>query len=395
MDSPREERLFRGQGGRMLLALSLGNATIALGALVLSPLLPTIIDSLEISPLAAGIALSVMWGLNAAGQFPGGRLSDQLTRKTLLVAGLLGLTVGFAVLAVSPTFLVFLLGTAIVGLSSGLFPSTAYATLSDLFDAKRGRAFGIYTAHWDLGGTLAAGLAVAVLAAFTWRAAFLPVLVLAVGVALLVHRFSDEPYRLSRVGLDVRGTGRRLLGDGHVRLVLLAYSLYLFTWQGAVSFLPTLLQVERGFSPAFAGGGFAVLFAIGIVVKPLSGTVGDRLGRTRVAFGALLTGALGLAVLILAPNAPLIVVGIVVFAVGLMAFSPPMLAYVMSLFPATSAGGDFGAVRTIYLGIGSLGPTYVGLVASVASYTAAFAGLVCALAASALLLGRITRQSSS
>jgi predicted MFS family arabinose efflux permease len=394
MDSPREERLFRGQGGRMLLALSLGNATIALGTLVLSPLLPTLIDSLEISPLAAGVALSVMWGLNATGQFPGGRLSDQLTRKTLLVSGLSGLTVGFAILSVSPTFLVFLLGTALVGLSSGLFPSTAYATLSDLFDAKRGRAFGLYTAHWDLGGTLAAGLAVAVLATLTWRAAFLPVIALSVGVALLVHHFSDEPYRVSRVSLDVRGTGRRLLGDGHVRLVLLAYSLYLFTWQGAVSFLPTLLQVERGFSPALAGGGFAVLFAVGIVVKPLSGTVGDRLGRTRTAFGALVTGTVGLAMLLLAPSAPLIVVGIVVFAIGLMAFSPPMLAYVMSLFPTASAGGDFGAVRTIYLGIGSLGPTYVGLVASVASYTLAFTGLVCALGASALLLGGITRQSS-
>ncbi|WP_331234643.1 MFS transporter [Natronorarus salvus] len=247
MESPREERLFEGPGGRMLLALSLGNATIALGTLVLSPLLPTIIDS------------------------------------------------------------------------------------------------------------LAAGLAVAAIAMLSWRAAFLPVLLFAVGVALLVHRFSVEPYRVSRVGLDVRGTGRRLLGDGHVRLVLLAYSLYLFTWQGAVSFLPTLLQLERGFSPVLAGGGFAVLFVIGIVVKPLSGGVGDRLGRTRVAFGALVTGAVGLAILILAPSASLVVVGIVVFAVGMMAFSPPMLAYVMSIFPTASAGGDFGAVRTIYLGIGASG----------------------------------------
>jgi len=47
----------------------------------------------------------------------------------------------------------------------------------------------------------------------------------------------------------------------------------------------------------------------------------------------------------------------------------------MDLFPDDSLGGDFGASKTVYTGIGSLGPTYVGVAAAHFSYTAAFAGL--------------------
>lgn len=399
---PHEERLFRGHTGRMLGAVAMGNATIALGTLVLAPLLPAIIDDLGISAFQAGIALSVLWGLNALGQFPGGRLSDQFTRKTLLVAGLAGLVTGFLVLLVTPAivdsggtagFVSFLFGAAVVGIGSGLFPSSAYALLSDLFVDQRGRAFGVYTAHWDLGGAFAAGLAIVALSLGAWRAAFVPVVCLAVVVALLVHRWGREPYAVARPRLDLRGTVNRLFGDDTVRLVILAYALYLVTWQGAVSFLPTFLQFERGFDPALASGAFAMLFLIGVVVKPLSGAVGDRIGRSTVALGALVVGAVGLAGIVAAPTQELVLLSIVVFAVGLMAFSPPMLAFVMTLFPHGSAGGDFGGVRTVYLGLGSLGPTYVGFVAGRISYAAAFTGLVLSLIASALVLGWVVRAA--
>ena len=39
-----------------------------------------------------------------------------------------------------------------------------------------------------------------------------------------------------------------------------------------------------------------------------------------------------------------------------------------------SSAGDYGAVRTISFGIGSMGPLYVGIVASLFGYEYAFAG---------------------
>lgn len=381
-----DERLVGGYSGRMLAFLALGNGSLAIGMLVLSPMLPTIIDDLGISPAMAGVALSLMWGLNALGQYPGGRLSDQLSRRALLVGAMAGTAFGLAFVASSLSFAVFLVGLALVGGASGFFTSTAYAQLSDLFVERRGSAFGVYTSFWDVGGVVSAGLAVLILAVGPWQWAFLPVVVLVASVGFGIHATSREPYALGRASLDVRATLRRLFGNPRVRLVLLCYSLYLIAWQGAVSFLPTFLQVDKGIDPWLASGAFAALFGVGIVVKPVSGNLADRVGRTRVALASLVVGVAGLALLAVATTLPTIGAGVLVFAAGLMGFSPAMLAYVMALFPSKSMGGDFGGVRTVYLGVGSLGPTFVGVVAGTASYTAGFLGLLGCLVASALVL---------
>jgi len=67
-----------------------------------------------------------------------------------------------------------------------------------------------------------------------------------------------------------------------------------------------------------------------------------------------------------------------------------MQSYLMDAFPDDSAGGDLGAMRTVYIGLGALGPTYVGTVATAADYRVAFWGLVVALLASAGLVAATT-----
>lgn len=372
------------------------------GRLVLSPLLPTVIEDFAISPFQAGLALTTLWGLYALFQYPSGRLSDHLSRKTLLVSGLALLLVGFASLASAPTYPLFLLGAAVVGTGAGLYPTPARALVSDLYVERRGEAFGLHTASGDAGGALAAGLAVAALAVGVWQAAYLPVIV-ALGVVLLaLHYFSDEPYTTPAIDgttlkvalLDVVQTGARLTANARMRWLLVAYMLYAFVWQSATGFLPTLLQETKGFSPAFAGGGFAALFVVGALVKPLAGSLGDRFARASVAVGALVVASLALASLLFADGPLFVALAVGAFAAGLMAYPPVMQAYLMDTFPDASMGGDLGATRTIYIGVGSLGPTYVGFVAERASYVVAFWGLLACLLASAGLILFLVRRPS-
>jgi len=383
-DSP--ERLVRGYSGRLLLAISLGWLAIQAGRLVTSPLLPEIKDALHIGDFRAGIALTVLWGLYALLQYPSGRLSDQLSRKTLLVSGLVLAAIGFGVLASAPTYPVFLLGAVVVGLGAGLYPTAARALVSDRYVAKRGRAFGLHTASGDVGGVAAAGVAAAVLAVAVWRVGYLPMVLVLLGVALALHVWSREDYVVERPDLAIRATGRRLFGDSEVRWLLAGYALYAFTWQATAGFLPTYLAEGKGFGQGVAAFAFAVLFAVGAVVKPLSGYLGDRIPRTLLAPASLLLGAVALAGVVLADTAILAVGAVVVFAAGLMAFPPVMQAYLMDTFPDESAGGDLGAMRTVYIGLGALGPTFVGTVATAADYRTAFLALVACLAASAGLI---------
>jgi predicted MFS family arabinose efflux permease len=382
-----EERLFSGQSGRLLLAASLGWTAIQAGRLVLSPMLPAVMADLRISESQAGFAFTVMWGLYALGQYPSGRLSDRLSRPSLLVPGLALLSVGFLALGGATSYPLYLAGAAVVGAGAGLYPTAARALVSDLFVQRRGQAFGLHTASGDLGGALAAGLAVATLAVATWRDAFLPVVVVLVAVLVLLHAWRPEPYEVRRVDLAVGATARRLFANPRFGALLAGYVLYAFTWQGAVGFLPTFLQRAKGFSTALAGGGFAALFVVGAVVKPLSGAASDRVGsKATVGVAALVLGATALGATIAVEAKPLVAAGVVAFAAGLMAFPPAMQAHLMDAFPDASMGGDLGAARTVYIGLGSLGPTYVGFVAERAGYVPAFVGLVaCLLVAAGLV----------
>ena len=391
-ESSSEERLVTGYTGRLLLAVSVGWTFIQAGRLVVSPLLPAITADLGLSSTKAGFAITVLWGLYALLQYPSGRFSDRLSRKTLLIVGLLSLCGGFVALSRASTYATFLVSAAVVGVGAGLYPTPARGLVSDTFVDRRGQAFGIHTASGDVGGVVAAGLATVVVGVATWRATFLPVIAVLLGVALALHVWSREEYSFAKVDLAVGETGRRLVAAPQLRWLLLAYALYAFTWQASAGFLPTYLQATKGFSPAVANAVFAALFVVGAVVKPVAGGVGDRVPRALFTPAVLAVAAAMLAGVLLATEPLVVTAAVVCFAAGLMAYPPVMQAYLMDSFPTDSMGGDLGAMRTVYIGVGSLGPTYVGLVADAVDYTTAFAGLVGCLLVSSLLILTLGRE---
>lgn len=374
-----EEKLFSGSTGLLFVTVSAGWMMIQMGRQLLPPLLPNIIESLAITSFQAGIGISLMWGIYALFQYPSGRLSDELSRKTLLVGGLLVTTLGFVVMLFSSTYLIFLVAVCIIGLGSGLYPTAARAFLSDVFTQRRGQAFGIHTASGDIGNAASAGVAVAVLAVATWKTAFLPLALLLFVVVVVLHYKSDETYVFSKVELGITETAYRLFYHSHLRRLIFVYMLYAITWQSVTAFLPTYLQIAKEFSVALASAGFGAVFVVGAVTKPVSGYLGDWFGRAKVAIGLLVVAVLGLVVIIYAGDTWLIFVGIGVFAIGLLGFPPVMQAYLMTVFPTKSMGGDLGGMRTLYVGVGAIGPAFIGYSAGVYGYTWSFTWLVLGL----------------
>ncbi|MFB6103969.1 MAG: MFS transporter [Halobacteriaceae archaeon] len=382
-----DESLLSGYEGRLLLAVSVGWLAIQGGRLVLSPMLPEVKADIGMSDTQAGFAFTVIWGLYALLQYPSGRLSDVLSRKLLLVAGLGLVSVGFLVLGTAPGYLVFLGGAAIVGVGAGLYPTAARALVSDLFVERRGQAFGLHTASGDLGGVSAAGLAAVVLAVAVWRMVYLPIVIAVLLVALALHVWHREEYAVGRADLAVRATAHRLVGTPAVRRLLIAYALYAFVWQAATGFLPTYLEQGKHLPSSVATASFALLFGVGVVVKPVAGSLSDRIPRAVLAPTVSGIGALALVTVVFADSSGTVLLATTVFAAGLMAFPPVMQAYLMDTFPAASAGGDLGATRSVYIGLGSFGTTYVGGVADLLSYRVAFLGLAAMLALSAITVG--------
>ena len=102
------EYLIRGYAGRISLLLALGWLVIMTGRSLLPPLLPIISLELSLTPDKAGFALTVVWLAYSLAQYPGGRFSDQLGKKTVLVVSLLLMLIGLILLTQINSYYQFL-----------------------------------------------------------------------------------------------------------------------------------------------------------------------------------------------------------------------------------------------------------------------------------------------
>ncbi|MFB6092143.1 MAG: MFS transporter [Haloquadratum sp.] len=371
----------------MLLSVSLGWAILQTGRFLLSPLLPTIIADLGITDATAGIALSIFQGSYALVQYPSGEYSDRWTRTTLIVPGLVVLVAGFALLGVAAGFATFLVAATVVGVGKGLFTIPSRALLSDLFTENRGRALGIYAAGTDVGGLVSSGAAILALTYAGWRAPFVPVAIALGALAVAYVATTREGYRVGDPSLDLRGTVARLVASGSQRKTLVAFVLFYFMIGGFINFFPTYLAEAKGFTERLAGLSFAIVFAVGLTVKPLAGTLGDRFSRRGVAVAGMLLAAAALVALAVASSPVAIWAFIALLGIGYKGGLPLSDAIILDGAPADGMGADLGAARALFLTANALGPAYVGVVATYADYDAAFLGFAaCLVVAVALLL---------
>lgn len=355
----------------MLLVLVLGWATLQGGRFLLPPLLPRITETLSFSSAGIGLALTVFGLVYAVVQYPSGRYSDVLSRSTLLVPGFLILFLAFAIIALSVTAWLFVVGVVVLGLGKGLYASPSRALVSDLFEHRRGRALGIYSAGTDLGALIASGFAIVVLATTVWRVAFVPVIVIMGLVTLLFVVWNQEPYSRGWVEMAPRQTAGRIASTRAQRELVVVFAIFYFFVGGLTNFFPTLL-VASGFSETIAGSAFALLFAVGLVAKPGAGELSDRIPRLLVGAGGLVLAIVGVSLVLLAPTLPVVAVGTILVAAGYKSLFPVVDAVIMDAAPQESVGTDIGAARAVFLAANALGPGFVGLVAQVSSYAIAF-----------------------
>ena len=355
-----------------------------MGQYLLPPLLPHFVSELGITPAKAGFAVSAVIFVGSLSQYPGGRLSDQLSRKTLLVAGIVSTGLGVTMFGFAHSYPVFLAGAVATGIGVGLYPPAAYAHVSELFEKRRGRAIGILTGAANLGGAIAAGVVIVI--PFTqWRWAFGPAVTTLLIVGILFHNWGREPYRLKWTRLHFLDTGRRLLHRTRLLGVLAVYALFSFSAQGTLAFIPSFLVTQTPFSTTLAQTSYGAIFVIGVGVKPLVGEISDFFNRRALLIVAMGCSGIGLGGLLVFSSIAVVGVSMVTFSIGLMGFTPLLFAHLSTLLSAESQGGDFGAIRGVATSIGSFGPITVGLVATHWSYTAAFAGVT-----ALFLLGMVT-----
>lgn len=380
MTEPTDERTHLGYSEQILILIGAGTLVTHLGWFVLPPLLPSIVAELEISRTLGGVALSLLTLFAAVSRYPGGKLADELSEKTVITFSL-GITmVGILTLANAPNYPFFVFGVVLLGTGLGTYVPSSVVQISELFRAKQGRALGVNNAAANLSGICASGLASVVLLVGPWQLAFVPIIGMLLVLLVLWHVWNHSTYRMRSFEIRVGEVVKRLFLSQQIRLVIVIVALLAFVWNGALSFLPTFLETERGFSVELASLAFGALFVLGIFTTPLTGAAGDRFGHLRTLVVLICCCLFGLLAIVTATNVPGTILGILVFAVGLTGYLPVATAYLMESLDDAKKGRDYGMIGAINMGVGSAGPAYVGLVGDTVHFTAAYAGLgVCLL----------------
>lgn len=130
-----------------------------------------------------------------------------------------------------------------------------------------------------------------------------------------------------------------------------------------------------------------------LIVPALALPSKSSLGLSNAGSASLVGAGLALGALALLLDSRLgVVLAVLGFGVTLMVFPPITQAFLLDAFTEEHVGSSFGLTRTVYVLIGSLGPTLIGVGSETLGYDAAFALVAAGLLIAAGLLTLAIRR---
>lgn len=372
----------------VVLALLMGAFFSIMGArLIISPLVPDVMDAYGVSKGTVGVALTGMWAAYGLSQFPGGILGDRHGERRLVLAGTVTTLAGAIIVSAAPSFPAFALAAVLVGLGSGLYFPAAVALLTRLFD-NTGLALSFHIGGGNVSGLVTPLIAAYVGVRYGWRRAILAGAVLVL-ITFVLCRWRIRPTTPRRSGVRVReelapGRAVELLTRPSIAYTTVLAVLLGFVFQAVLSFFPTFLVEFHGFSTVRASSVFSAIFVLIVVTLPPMGRLSDALS-TDLALGVSTAALLcGIGLTLVAGSDLLVLAGAGLIGVGTTWGGVIGARFMNHLSEAERATG-YGLVRSVYVVLASAGNVLTGAIADAVGWTAAF-GLLGGLLACTLAM---------
>jgi NNP family nitrate/nitrite transporter-like MFS transporter len=330
----------------MLTVATVGFAVNFWAWALLSPLGPTLKDTLHLSSFQQALLVAVPVVVGSLGRIPIGALTDRFGGRAMFPL--------VSLVTIIPVLYLGLSGhTSLAGLLVGGFflgiGGTAFAVGVPFVNAwfppqRRGFAIGIF--GMGMGGTAISALTtVPLVKGHGIKTPFL--LTAAVLAAYAIISFlllRDAPGRPK----PTQPLSKRLGATLRLRITWQAAILYAVTFGGYVAFsvyLPTDLKTAYGLTQTDAGNRTAGFVLLAVLMRPLGGWLSDRIGAIRVlavALGFVVAGAVLEA--FTPPLMPLGTIAFLVMAAALGAGSGATFALVAKLAPPNQVGSVTGLV---------------------------------------------------
>jgi AAHS family 3-hydroxyphenylpropionic acid transporter len=283
--------------------------------------------------------------LAAIGSAIGGRLSDKIGRKRVLVIGLVLLALGFSAASYASTYAFMTAFLAVTGVGYGFTTPSLYALMADLLPERRGLGATLVSVFYGLGLWAGALIASFLLARVHWQIAFLAVGLFGFLLAAI------EGVAIKNIAPKV--THARIPYRNVIDRPLVVLALAEF-FGGAVffssaSWTATVLRMAKGLNlseTGFVMGLWGLTPMIGaLVLGPLS----DKLGRKSIIVGTAFPAALAAFVSFYYLQSPAaLAAGLVIF--GILKASVPTLIVPLAQESASpdAAGAAAGVIMTMH-----------------------------------------------
>ncbi|MFZ6049583.1 MFS transporter [Pseudomonas sp. CR3202] len=257
--------------------------------LALSFLFPFMADELQLSNSHLGMLSSVLalaWAVSGALV---GAWSDRTgRRKPLLIVAVILFSLCSALSGLVGGFLSLLLFRAVMGLAEGpILPLSQSLMVEASSPHRRGLNMGLLqgSAAGLLGAVVGPPVMIALAEAFGWRHAFVISLVPGLVIAWLIWRYvrRDEPSQKVTVrdpGANaVKGSRLALLKSRNILLCTLISCAFVSWFIVLISFTPTFLVTQHGYSPASMAGIMSCLGLAWVFWGFAVAAISDRIGR--------------------------------------------------------------------------------------------------------------------
>ena len=337
-----------------------------LGFGIIIPLLPFYAQTFGASALVIGL-LSTSFSLMQFLFAPvWGRLSDVVGRRPIILAGLLGSAVSYLAFGLAASLPMLFAARILAGIA-GANISTAQAFIADSTTPEnRAKGMGLIGAAFGLGFIFGPAIG-GFLSRWGYSAPafFAATLSLAnFSAALLFLPESLPPdKRGARIGPGRVEAFRRALSRPKLAVVLAVSFLVMTAFASFESMFALFVESRFEFGATTIGYLFAWVGAVlALVQGVVVGRVVPRIGEHRLVPAAILTMALALAGLAVAPNVPAMLAAIGLMAVGMGFNSPSMLSVVSRLADPADQGSTLGASQSLAGLARIVGPLWGGFV---------------------------------
>jgi len=295
-----------------------------------------------------------------------GACADRFGRRPILLVSSIAILCLSGLYAVASLLWTILALALIHGIFWSALLSSSAALMVDIApETRRAEAIG----YWGLAGVLAIAVAPSCgfwVLEYGWGWVCLTSGVLAVGMFMIGLGFQSGS---TRSECAMQGACTTWLVDKRVLILSITLFLYNFAYGGITSFVALYTQ-DNSTAPK---GIFFVVFAIVIVVsRPILGRMADRKGRTQVLLPCLGLMAVGVGLLAISAQWPLLLLSATFFGVGFGSAYPVFAAYILDQVDARRRGAAFGSILlSMNTGIG-FGSMLFGLVVERSGYRSAF-----------------------